>query len=382
MEGHMRVHPILPLVVALAVASCDDAVGPQGNGRLVITTSTVGEAPDEDGYLLLLDDAESVTLGPAGTTEVNVTAGRHRLRLLGVAGHCAVTPGTSLDVDVPRETAQPVDYRIDCPATGVRVTTVTTGLDLDASGYRITADGADRGAVPASGTMLIRLEPGARTIALTDLAANCSLVGPGSHAATVVTGEVVPLHFDAECLAATGVVGVAFVAEGVDTDGEYGAELDGVHHPVQPARTTYLAGVTPGSHLVALRPPANCAAQTEPQSVTVTAGGTIRDTVEVSFAVTCTTRVASVEVSVQTSGTAPPQGYTVWVCAQPDFYCAFYPYLLGSVGPNGTLVAPIDPGTYDLWLADIPTTCGHTGRRQFAIVRGQTVPLSFTVSCP
>ena len=70
--------------------------------------------------------------------------------------------------------------------TGARITTTTTGLDFDPDGYRVDVDGTDRGILPTSGTVLTRLDPGSRTIALTGLAPNCTIDGPDSRTVTIV----------------------------------------------------------------------------------------------------------------------------------------------------------------------------------------------------
>ncbi len=54
---------------------------------------------------------------------------------------------------------------------------------------------------------------------------------------------------------------------------------------------TYLAPVLAGDHIVSLVAPSNCSVETDPQSVTLTSGGLIRDTVEVTFSVICGARV-------------------------------------------------------------------------------------------
>lgn len=63
----MRTHPILLLAVGLTLAACDGTgsppdggVGPSTDGTLVVSTSTGGNEPDQDGYLLTVDGLDSV----------------------------------------------------------------------------------------------------------------------------------------------------------------------------------------------------------------------------------------------------------------------------------------------------------------------------------
>ena len=137
----MRTHPILLLTIGLTLAACDDSGGPSDgepptDGTLVVSTATGGSDPDQDGYLLTVDGVDSVALDPTGTAEVDLPEGHYTLRLLGVAEHCSVAPGTPLEVDVPLQDTTSVAFEVNCPVTGARITTTTTGLDLDPDGYR------------------------------------------------------------------------------------------------------------------------------------------------------------------------------------------------------------------------------------------------------
>jgi hypothetical protein len=377
----MRIHPLIALLVALVVAGCDDSNAPPADGRLVVSTSTEGDDPDLDGYLLTIDELDTLALLPSSIVQRTVPAGQHSLRLLAVAERCSVGPGASLEVEVEPSLTTRVVFTIDCPATGVHITATTTGLDI-APDYRITVDDVDRGTVVANLKTFVRLGPGEQTIAVTDLPPNCSIEGPQSHTVTIRRSEVVPLAFQVVCTAASGVIGVVVTAEGIDTEGEYVASVSGGSHPVHPGQPTYLTGVAPGDHAVELSPPTNCSVETESQSVTVTAGGMVRDTAEVSFLVSCVERQGTLRIHATTSGTPPPHDYRVWGCQQPDFYCRFYAYDFGPVPTNGWLVVQIEPGLWDIWLEDVPTTCGVPGPYTLSISRSDTLTLPFVVSCP
>ena len=75
----MRRLPILLVAVGLSLSACDapvvdstpgDPSIPEGpstpagpaTGQLVITTSTQGDDPDRDGYLVTVDDVDSLAL--------------------------------------------------------------------------------------------------------------------------------------------------------------------------------------------------------------------------------------------------------------------------------------------------------------------------------
>jgi hypothetical protein len=173
-------------------------------------------------------------------------------------------------------------------ATGAHVSVTTTGLDIDGDGYHITVDGRNREAIAANGVIVVALDPGRRTISLAGLTPNCSLGDPGLRTATIVAGEIVRVEFAVACTATSGVVGVVASTSGFVAGVLYQANVDGtVPFPVTPGAPAYLAGVSAGNHVISLGAPANCSVKTEPQAVTVTAGSLLRDTVEVTFSVTC-----------------------------------------------------------------------------------------------
>jgi hypothetical protein len=64
------------------------------------------------------------------------------------------------------------------------------------------------------------------------------------------------------------------------------------------------------------------------------------------------------------------------------FYCRFYPFLLGTLEPNGALLVQIQAGSYELWLEDVPTACGLAGPRTFSIALRDTLDVLYSFACP
>ena len=349
----------------------------------MVSTSTGGGDPDPDGYLLTVDGLDSVLLAPTGTARIDLTEGRYTLRLLGVAEHCSVVPGTPLDVDVPLQDTTSVAFEVDCPWTGARITTTTTGPDLDPDGYRVEVDRTDRGFLPSTGLLTIRLAPGSHAIALTGLSPNCGIVGPSSHTLTITQGEVTPLDFAAACTATSGVIGVVVEASGTDTQGSYTAMLDGARSVrARPNEPAYLTAVPAGDHVVSLVAPGNCSVEGDPQSVAVTVGGSIRDTVEVAFSVACVSRIGTLRVTAHTTGDIPTARYSVWICRSScwDYGRQF----LGALEPNGALVSHPTPGRYQLILMDVPARCRvlpSAGSSLFTVTSGATTNIEYRVRC-
>ena len=288
------------MAISLLVEACADGSNlstsgdPSSDGTLVVSTITAGGDPDRDGFQLTIDGLGSITLEPTDSAQVIISAGRHALGLQSVAGQCSVDPGMTLDVDIASQKTTAVSFAVSCPAVGARVTTTTTGLDIDQDGYRVTVDGIDQAPIPSNAVGFFRSEPGSRTIALTGLASNCAFTGPASQTATIVPNEPAPIEFAVVCTATTGVIEVNLSTSGTDTEGPYQVIVDGVQ------QSQFLTSSEPeaifvepifvsgGDHLLSLTAPSNCSGGAAPQIVNVTVGGLVRDSVAVNFAVSCT----------------------------------------------------------------------------------------------
>lgn len=299
----------------------------------------------------------------------------------------------------------------DGSPTGVVITVSTTGLDLDTNGYGVLVDGAERGHVRSNDKALTVLDPGTRTIGLTDLEPNCT-ADPASRTVTVVDTEVVPLDFTVACTATSGVVGILIQASGAAVYERFEPVLDGrpwksepETYPGEvltfmPGERHYLSNVHAGDHLVTLARSSLCSIDTGPQPVTVTAGGSGRDTVDLTFSVTCSVPrgdVGTLKISASTTGSVPSSTrYTVrYATAGYWDYGLGELALLSTVEPNGTLSieAPASGfnggGIYWYWfeLDGVPSRCRvHSPSAPdfmgFILTAGGTLDLAFTVTCP
>jgi hypothetical protein len=364
----MRTNPILLLAVGLTVAACHDSGGPLTSpstaGTLVVSIASGGNDPDRDGYLLAVDGVDSIPLDPTGISHIALPAGQHTLRLLGMAEHCTVSPGTPLDVAIPSRDTTSVAFEVTCSVAGVRITTTTTGLDFDTDGYRFEVDGIDRGILPRGllpsiGTVLTLLDPGSHTIALTGLAPNCTIDGLDSHTVTIVDTEITLVEFPVVCTAASGVIGVVVEASGTNVGGVYQAMVDGGNpFTVLPSTPRYIAAVAAGEHVVSLVAPVNCSVETDPQPVTVTAGGLIRDTAYARFSVTCTQGFGRIRITAPTTGPVPAgHRYDVIVCTNRGFICPWEPILRRKLAPNDTVIARYGIIEVSVELMNIPASC-------------------------
>jgi len=157
---------------------------------------------------------------------------------------------------------------------------------------------------------------------------------------------------------------------------------------VGPSETFYWNAVPLGDHQVALNVPDNCAVADSQQSVTLTGGSLVRDTVEATFSVTCETRRGNLRITTHTTGTVPSDPYyptryevTLWA---PDFYYGEYPYQLGTVEPNGTLTTSVEPGSYRLEVDNVPDVCTPAAYNvsPLNVESGDTLEFTFSFTCP
>jgi hypothetical protein len=130
--------------------------------------------------------------------------------------------------------------------------------------------------------------------------------------------------------------------------------------------------------------------ETDPQQVTVHGGGLRRDTVEVTFAVTCSRGAfGTLILTAHTQGLASVPAYRVVMCDFADsYYCSYSDHTsLGDLPPNGTLVARADPGIHRLWLANLPAHCSvrnaspYNPTPPFTVTNGDTLKRTFQVYC-
>jgi len=87
------------------------------------------------------------------------------------------------------------------PAGAARVTTATTGVDLDLDGFRVYVDGNSSQAVGINGTAtLTRIAAGGHSILLGQVASNCTVGAPNPVSITVAGGDTIPVPFRVVCV--------------------------------------------------------------------------------------------------------------------------------------------------------------------------------------
>jgi hypothetical protein len=366
----MRAYPILLLIVGLFVSACDDPAGPSTG--LVVSTSTTGEDPDQDGYLLTVDAGDSVDLDPTGRTMLDLEPGRHDLRLLNVADQCFVAPGPSLTVEIQQGRTKPVAFDIRCPATQARITVTTAGLTPDQDGYLLTVDDADSLPLDPTATAEVELAPGRHTLRMLGVSDECSIVPGSTVELDVLPGRTIPVAFEVNC--STGA-SIAVVTTGLDFDPDgYGLVVDGGDHGRILANTNLLTTLGPGSRTIAVTGVAPNCALDGPASRTVTI--VTGEVVPIRFAVVCVATSGVIGISLSGTGpTATLASFEVAVDGARHYYIKQRPVYVRGVAAGDHLVS-----------LGVPSNCvvepdSHAVTVTAGTLTRDTVEVTFSVDC-
>lgn len=217
-----RASLLLPLTAALL--ACDDAAAPRGPGAILVHASTVLAEPFLYFQYSVSIDGGTPRTGFAGQdlffVATGLAQGKHVVELTGTPSTCSA--GThSRDVSLRGGDTASVVFQIACSRTtgDLNVSVATTGPDPDPNGYRLVIDGLAALSLPSNGTTSFQfLPPGQYTLALSDVATNCS--PPPSQSVTITAGAVSSVSFAVTC---SPIAVVKFVAsatgDDVDVDG-------------------------------------------------------------------------------------------------------------------------------------------------------------------
>jgi len=391
----------LGLALALTAAACgNDATSPT-TGALRITVVTTGGDPDLDGYIVTVDDREQTVSANDTVVFAGLATGPHAVRLRDVAPNCVAghhVPGTDpSQVEIGQLSVRAADttkvaVAVSCVATGVQITTATTGADRDADGYTVFLDGSLAAVVGVNGSIAItRLSADGHVVALGEIAANCTVAPPHPRTVTVATGQVLPVPFAVSCLATTGAVSVRAATTGIDVDPSgYGVKIDGgaVRALAANGSTTF-EGVAEGDHTVTLSDVAdNCTLNdVNPATVHVSIGGATRDTARTTFHLACISSLGTIKVTTVTTVTpganVDPDGYTVFAESGCDYYSCVYQSQIPVLVNGVATFARAPMGDYVVTLGGVARNCtvdgGHT--RTARVPPSDTVRVSFGVTC-
>jgi YVTN family beta-propeller protein len=191
------------VLAALLVGACSS--GPSEPAALSLSVTTTGSNPDTDGYFYSLDGGVVTALGPNASVTINgLNPGIHQLVFSDVASNCSMTGGTSRSLILSEGITTPLELAVVCeapPAPGsLRITTNTTGSDLDIDGYTFAIDGAAAGSIGINTSVTVGgLVPGSHQVVIGGIAANCTLAGGTTRSVTITSGALTDLQLAVTC---------------------------------------------------------------------------------------------------------------------------------------------------------------------------------------
>src|SRR6266566_3203629 len=197
----------------------------------------------------------------------------------------------------------------------LRATTNTSGSSVDPDGYLLSVYGGAGQPIPVNGSVTFNGEStGSHSVALSDLATNCTASGGNTQTVNVPSGGTATAAFSVSCTATTGnlTVSTSTTGSSLDPDG-YTVTVDGGSpQAIGTNASVSYTNLSAGTHTVAISGvAANCPVSGgTSRTVSVPSGGTATTT----FSVSCTTPPGNLTVSTSTTGSSlDPDGYTVTV---------------------------------------------------------------------
>ena len=172
-------------------------------GRLEVTTVSTGPDIDPNGYYVTLDDSLIRHIGPnTSLTFDSVRAGVHAVWLSGNPDNCDVTSANPVVDTLSPGQHNAVTFAVSCvPWYGsLKVTTVTTGRNLDPDGYSITVDDTLTNPIGVNGSVqFTSLSPGEHMVLLTGISINCRVTFGNPVRVTVPQGREAMTDFLITC---------------------------------------------------------------------------------------------------------------------------------------------------------------------------------------
>ncbi len=261
----------------------------------------------------------------------------------------------------------------------LRITTTTTGVEIDPDGYSISIDGQAAQAIGLNATLAIdQIADGPHTLALSGIAGNCVVGGENPQTVSVASGSTTTAAFAITCSAPLGsiqVVTTTSTTGGGETDSDgYSISIDGqAAQPIGLNGTLTVDGIADGAHTIELAGIAgNCGVGGQnPQTVTVVAGSTAT----LSFEVTCASGTGSIQVVTTTSGVGTdPDGFALLLDGADR----------GTIGVSATsTLNAVTAGPHSIGLTGLAGNCQISGEnpRAVAVSAGGTAQVAFAISC-
>ena len=172
----------------------------------------------------------------------------------------------------------------------------------------------------------------------------------------------------------TGVLEVSTSTTGSEPDPDgYTLQVDADQpQAIGASATLQVQNLTPGTHNVLLSGmAANCSVSGDnPQTVTIAVG----EKTSVAFALVCGATTGALQVTAQTSGPSPDDGYSISLDGTDQ----------GPIGANASVtLGNLAPGSHVVGLSDVSSNCSIDGGNLQAVtvIPGETASLTFTITC-
>lgn len=271
------------------------------------------------------------------------------------------------------------DGGTDVQLPPLRITTVTSGVEIDPDGFSISIDGQAAQTIGVNTSLTIdQIADGPHTVELSDIAGNCTVGGQNPQPVSVTPGVTASIDFEVTCSAGTGSIQVATTTSitgggAIDPDG-YSIFIDGQPGQAIGANATLiLDGLAEGVHTVALSGIAgNCGLGGQnPQPVEVFSGSTA----SLSFEITCSSGTGSIRVVTATGGAGTdPDGFALLLDGTDR----------GPIGVSATSsLTGLTAGTHSIGLTGLAGNCQISGEnpRAVLVAAGGTAQVAFGISC-
>jgi hypothetical protein len=188
-------------VAAMVAAGCSTAsvVGSTA-GSIEVGVRVSGEVVDTAFSLFINADTTAYALTTGATRSFSAAEGTHQLYLKGVASNCTVSGDNPRSVVVGALEVVSVRFDVACTNNGnAKVTIATTGEDQDDM-YTLAFDTDYRTIlVGPSQFVMVSLPVKTYSVALRDVATNCSVTSPNPVAMTVTTTATAEAGFQVAC---------------------------------------------------------------------------------------------------------------------------------------------------------------------------------------
>ena len=215
--------PLATLVgVILAAAACEDPIEPPHPGAIRVVVAPSGEDVSTNELQLSIENGATrqFSLNMLDLTIGGLPPGAHSLRVHGVAVNCAVGGQNPRSVTVVSDDTTMAQFLLLCEARvgSVRVTTTTTGSDLDPDGYTVVVVDGQTQAISVNGSAtMTHVREGPRLVTLAGISPNCAITGPDTISVAVTLGGTANAAFALECFL-SGNLAVAIATTGVELD--------------------------------------------------------------------------------------------------------------------------------------------------------------------